>query len=353
MTLYRSIVFDINSPQLASLTWTLNTCPQLREAIRHLVYKTFSRNLNPGFEHLHWLAQLPEHSLRTFHLDYQISFTSGDILRCPAVRTAPTLVLHIDPQTIDAWEAARSLVRSPYLRSLSVGMRLQAWLQIPASPNMHTLSLHLSRADYRWKFQPVITDPCVRLDRFDVYVRKPVLQPLKTYNLMQDLRQYQAGLKHLSFLNYDWDSLCEPALIDESLSSFPRLETLVCSVPVSTPELLMRLPPTVRSVTCMGYRCAELRGEAFTKAVWDHHDSVKQGTGRRWLLESLTMIDMGLCSGNIARPIQKDLVPQLQMMDELAKVCAEAGIMLEWIGGKDYLQYDAVRTKCPLTAFLQ
>ncbi|EKM51276.1 uncharacterized protein PHACADRAFT_200095 [Phanerochaete carnosa HHB-10118-sp] len=64
----------------------LSTCPELCKAIRHLVYKTFSRHLDPSFEHLHWLAQLLEYSLKMFnHLaDYQIPFTSRDFLRCSA-----------------------------------------------------------------------------------------------------------------------------------------------------------------------------------------------------------------------------------------------------------------------------
>lgn len=355
ITLYRSIVFDVDSPRVDQPSSTLYTSSELREAIRHLVYRSHHTAPNP--EHVQWLARLPEHSLRTFHLDFRwLSTGNLDILRSPAVRTVPNLILHVLSRTDDTRDVARSLVsNNPYLRTLSLGWGVRTPLGIPSGARLQRLSVYLEVGDYEVELKRVITDPSTRLERFDVYINEQQAEPrgLMAHALMEDLRRSHTRLtlKHLSFLTHDLTRCYEP-LVDESLASFPRLETLACSMPVSSPELLLCLPPSVRSVTRIGFGCAQRRGRVFTKAIKDRSASRKQG--ERWLLESLTVVETTIPSECIVRPILKSYLPEQRTMDALADVCGEAGIVFQWVGGwgdERYCTHGSEGTDCCFAAF--
>ena len=324
MTLYSTISFDNSSSQATQLACTLHARPELRELIRHLIYISHPGNSEPP----DWLALLPEGTLRTLNWGSDIFIVSpADILRSPAVRTVSKLVLHIEPssKTEDIWSAIQDMMYSPSLHSLSVGPYITERVSFPSGLKHFSVFTYT----YTEQVKRLVTDPDTQLERFDAYIGQRDVRAL-----MQDLRRSQTRLKHLTFITgvNHWQYI---PLMEESLHSFPLLETLVCSSAVCLPDLLLHLPLTVRSLTILARAFARQRCLNFTQAVRDRLADAERGPCRRRLPESITIVEVCKRSWQLARPITQDLAHDLQRMDELADVCMAAGIHLDWVGIKD------------------
>ena len=124
-------------------------------------------------------------------------------------------------------------------------------------------------------------------------------------------------------------------LMEESLHSFPYLETLVCSSAVCSSDILLHLPPTVRSLTIIERAFASHRCPDFTKAMRDCLAGTEGRPCQRRLLESIAIVDVYKGRWHLARPVEQSYACEHQRMDKLADVCADAGIDLAWVAGSE------------------
>ena len=324
MTLYNTISFDSSSPRATQLAWTLRTRPELRELVCHLIYTSHHHDPEPP----DWLALLPEGSLRTLNWGSDTFIDlPADVFRLPAVRTVSKLVLHINPSSKaeDIWSAIQDMMLNPSLHSLSVGPRVAERVSLPSGLKHFSVFAPA----YTEQVKRLVTDPDTQLERFDACIGQRDVRAL-----MQDLRRCQTRLKHLTFITgvNHWQYT---SLMGESLHSFPLLETLVCSSTVCSPDLLLHLPPTVRSLTILARAFARHRCLDFTRAVRDCLAKTERGSSQRRLPESVAIVEVCMRSWQLARPVTQDLAHELQRMDELADVCMAAGTRLDWVGVKD------------------
>ena len=328
ISLYNTISFNSKSSRATQLTWTLRTHRQLRELVRHLDYTSHQGDPEPP----DWLALLPDGSLRTFIWGSNaIIFRPGDILCLPAVRAVSKLVLHIDPssKTEGVWSAVQDAAHSPSLLSLSVGPSIAQWISFPSGLKRFSV---LDFA-YTESIKRLVTDPNTQLERFDAYIGYPLCN---AHAIMQDLCMCQTRLKHLSLIT---NVTCQYIPLDKSLRSFPFLETLVCSSAICSLDLLLHLPPTIRSLTV--FVRAFARDFNFTRAIKDYLASTEAGSCQRRLPETITIVDLTTYSWELAKPAAtKYIALGHQRMDDFADVCAAVGIRLDWFGVREMAESD-------------
>ena len=333
MSLYDTISFNTKSPRVTQLTWTLRTCPELRKIVRHLTYTSHYGDHEPP----DWLALLPEGSLRTFNWGSKtMMICPGVILRLPAVRAVSKLVLHIHPwsETEDVWSAVQDMMHSPSLRSLSVGPFVAKHVSFPSGLRRFSVFAY----SYTEQVKQLVMDPNTLLERFDAHIRNSDLCEARA--LMQDLRQYQTRLKHLTLISsVHWECM---QIMEESLCSFPFLETLVCSSAVYASTLIFSLPPTIRSLTMIEGAFALHRSLNFTRVIRRCLASAEGESYQRRLPERITIVDVCMYDWELARPVKWEFAFAHRCMNELAGACTEAGVRLDWVGVKgeeyDHLQ---------------